>query len=302
MSAETEDMTDAVVRVLRGYVSIHTARSLLDVARQRSGILSGVVLASDISRLVDSMVGGLRVFLRDAAQAEACREALLQLGSVAAAPPNKLAPVGAAGGAPPESPARGATTSGLLPVVPARPLLAPRVPGAPSPVVSRAVTAPAAPVAAVAPPPVRPVVPGSVVTPPRGTGSHPEGRSVWLKSEDDLVPARAAARLVAASLSPSVAWQTRVVTVASELARNIVQYAGKGDITFLAIPAVRMVEIIAVDQGPGIPNVETVLSGSYRSRSGMGQGLRGVKSVCEEFEISTSPSTGTRIRVRVKAL
>lgn len=128
-----------------------------------------------------------------------------------------------------------------------------------------------------------------------------ERRTMKLSAEEDLGPVRSLARRIASSVFASVVWQTRVVTITSELARNIVQYAGQGEITIRVLESGRGVEIIASDRGPGIPHLDSVFGGTHRSQSGMGQGLRGVKAVCDEFEIRAEPGRGTYVRAQLKA-
>ena len=146
-------------------------------------------------------------------------------------------------------------------------------------------------------------------TPPRGPSPlipRPEPLReravVTLRSEADLGPARSMARRVAITVFSSVLWQTRVVTITSELARNIVQYAGSGEIAIQVISAGRCLEIIATDSGPGIPHLDSVFDGTHRSQAGMGQGLRGVKAVCDEFEIRANGLSGTYVRAVLRAL
>ena len=98
----------------------------------------------------------------------------------------------------------------------------------------------------------------------------------------------------------STVGRTRLATVASELARNIVRYAGSGSISFRAVGGEPpSVEIEACDDGPGIPNLDEILGGDYRSRSGLGLGLRGVRKLSERFEVRTAPRAGTTVRCRM---
>ncbi|MGC4122529.1 MAG: anti-sigma regulatory factor [Myxococcales bacterium] len=118
---------------------------------------------------------------------------------------------------------------------------------------------------------------------------------VPVADERALLEARGLARQMAADLGFSVSAQTQVATVVSELARNIVNYAGKGMVTLISYPAGRVtLEVIAEDQGPGIPNLESVLGGTNRSKTGMGLGLRGSRNLMDRFDIQTGPG-GTRV-------
>jgi serine/threonine-protein kinase RsbT len=116
--------------------------------------------------------------------------------------------------------------------------------------------------------------------------------------EEDIVKARIEGRRAAAATGFSTVGATRLMTAISEVARNIVLYAGQGQIEIL--PTSRSVEIVARDRGPGIANLDQVLTGNYKSRLGMGLGLRGVKKIAEAFEVQTAPGRGTTIRFVVK--
>jgi len=106
------------------------------------------------------------------------------------------------------------------------------------------------------------------------------------------------ARSVAAGVGFGLLDQTKIATAVAELTRNMLQYAGGGELWFSVLDAPRRgVEIGAVDRGPGIPDVERVMSPSYRSRTGMGLGLKGVKRVVDDLEIQSSRA-GTRVVLR----
>ncbi len=125
---------------------------------------------------------------------------------------------------------------------------------------------------------------------------------VLIRAEEDIVKARVEARRLAESLGASSTVQTHLATMVSELARNIVLYAGaKGTLALAALapPAVG-VSITARDQGAGILNLAEVFSGTYRSRQGMGLGLRGVRKLASYFEIDTAPGKGTTVRAQLR--
>jgi serine/threonine-protein kinase RsbT len=91
----------------------------------------------------------------------------------------------------------------------------------------------------------------------------------------------------------------KIATVVSELAHNIVVYAQKGRIEFEVFRAPRVaIEIVATDDGPGIADVAHILSGKYRSRTGMGLGLLGSKRLVDEFSVDSAPGKGTRVVAR----
>ncbi len=115
-------------------------------------------------------------------------------------------------------------------------------------------------------------------------------------SERDVVLARSKARDLAASLGFDATEQIKIVTAVSELSRNICAYAGEGEIIFRKPAGGKPgLEIEAVDQGPGIPNLGDVLAGEFKSRTGMGLGLRGCKRIMTHFRVESSPGRGTRV-------
>lgn len=248
------DHTEAVLAILRAYVSPPTARSVLDITRLRARVAPGPLRSADLGALVELLPSGLRLFLTDHASLPACRARLAELAEKV-----------------------GATT--------AKPSGAPVV-----------FTPAGSPRASTAPSPSR----DEIVVPDVAEFSPGDQRTVKLAAEDDLRPARSLARRIAASVFASAVWQTRVVTITSELARNVVQYAGQGEISLRVLDTERGVEIIATDKGPGIPHLAAVLGGSHRSQFGMGQGLRGVKAVCDDFEIRCDPGQGTYVRALLR--
>jgi serine/threonine-protein kinase RsbT len=123
--------------------------------------------------------------------------------------------------------------------------------------------------------------------------------SIEITEETHIVVARGVGRDLCAGAGCTVSTQIKIATVISELARNIIQYAGSGvidiEITDTTPPAV---VIHAVDHGPGIADVDGVLGGQYRSKTGMGMGLLGAKRLMDEFQVSTAPGLGTAITAR----
>lgn len=124
--------------------------------------------------------------------------------------------------------------------------------------------------------------------------------SVSLHFEYDLVAARRRARQIAELLGFDDQEQTRIATVASEIARNALRYAGGGRVEFGADHGeVDTFVMSVVDRGPGIANLDDVLSGRYRSSTGMGIGLVGARRLMDDLQINTSPA-GTSVVVRKK--
>lgn len=90
-----------------------------------------------------------------------------------------------------------------------------------------------------------------------------------------------------------------ITTAITELARNIVQYAEQGKIELRAVPGdPPYLEIVARDSGPGITDVVGIMMGRYKSTSGLGLGLRGVKQIMDDFDIRTAPGKGTTVVVK----
>ena len=122
--------------------------------------------------------------------------------------------------------------------------------------------------------------------------------TVDLRHEEDIVLARLRTRQIAERLGYDALDQTRWATAVSELARNAFEYAGGGRVEFVVDdPAVspRRLVVTVRDEGPGIPNLQDVLDGSYRSPHGMGAGLLGARRLSEHFTIDSAPGRGTRV-------
>jgi serine/threonine-protein kinase RsbT len=120
-----------------------------------------------------------------------------------------------------------------------------------------------------------------------------------LASEADVVNARQRVRKWAIEIGLGLVDQTKIVTAASELARNTVIYGGGGlmRIEELTKDARRGLRLIFEDTGPGIIDIERALRDGYTSGSGMGLGLGGAKRLSNEFEIRSEPGKGTRIAI-----
>jgi serine/threonine-protein kinase RsbT len=119
---------------------------------------------------------------------------------------------------------------------------------------------------------------------------------VSIAFERDISEARAHARLLCDHAEARAFVSQRAVTIVSELARNIFKYAGAGRIE-LAVND-RILRVAAVDEGPGIANLEEVLAGRYKSRTGLGKGLTGVRRLADGFDVRTGHG-GTRVEVVV---
>jgi serine/threonine-protein kinase RsbT len=127
--------------------------------------------------------------------------------------------------------------------------------------------------------------------------SHSESLSVGGSSE--VVSVRHLVRRWAVDLGFTLVEQTKIVTAASELARNMVDYGGGGMLTVETLEdGIRKgLRLIFEDHGPGIADVEQALRDGFTSGSGMGLGLGGARRLSNEFEIRTAPGEGTRVTI-----
>ena len=130
----------------------------------------------------------------------------------------------------------------------------------------------------------------------RGAPSSPS--AIAVSRPEHLHGVAEAARAFARTAGFGLLDQTKIATAVAELTRNMLQYAGGGEIWLGLIDAPQpVIEIAAVDRGPGIADVALVMSAGYRSRTGMGLGLKGVKRIVDEMDIQSSRA-GTRVVIR----
>jgi signal transduction histidine kinase len=124
--------------------------------------------------------------------------------------------------------------------------------------------------------------------------------SIALHFEYDLVAARRRARQVAVLLGFDEQDQTRIATVASEIARNALRYAGGGRIEFGIDQqsGAQALTMTVSDRGPGIENLDRILAGRYQSKTGMGIGIVGARRLMDDLQISTTPGLGTTVVMR----
>ena len=120
-----------------------------------------------------------------------------------------------------------------------------------------------------------------------------------LQAQEDIVAVRQAVRTLAVEAGLSIIDQTKIVTAASELARNTVVYGGGGTALLETVDEGRRrgVRLTFEDKGPGIPNIELALKDGYTTGSGLGLGLGGAKRLCTDFSISSQPGQGTRVTI-----
>src|SRR5688572_12692844 len=120
-----------------------------------------------------------------------------------------------------------------------------------------------------------------------------------VRSSAEVVSVRHAVRRYAIELGFTLVEQTKIVTAASELARNMVDYGGGGAMVIEALDdgARRGLRLIFEDHGPGIADITQALRDGFTSGNGMGLGLGGAKRLSNEFEIRSAPGEGTRVTI-----
>jgi serine/threonine-protein kinase RsbT len=126
-----------------------------------------------------------------------------------------------------------------------------------------------------------------------------KSHELGLRSQDDVVLVRQAVRTAAVAIGLNLVDQTKIVTAASELARNTVIHGGGGvaRIETLGETTKRGLRLTFEDQGPGIRDIELAMKDGYTSGTGLGLGLGGAKRLSNEFQIESVPGEGTRITI-----
>ena len=126
-----------------------------------------------------------------------------------------------------------------------------------------------------------------------------QGGRVEVSSDQDVVRVRQLVRTVAVAVKLSLVDQTKIVTAASELARNTLVYGGGGSVEVSRVDNGRRpgVRIVFADHGLGIADLELAFTDGYTTGSGLGLGLSGARRLVDEFDIDTAPGQGTSITV-----
>jgi serine/threonine-protein kinase RsbT len=121
--------------------------------------------------------------------------------------------------------------------------------------------------------------------------------SLPLTTSDSVVVVRQAVRQRAVELGFSLVDQTKIVTAASELARNAIQHGGGGRATIEAVTdgLRRGLRLTFEDDGPGIGDIPTAMRDGFSTAGGLGLGLSGAKRLSNEFSIASTPGRGTRV-------
>jgi serine/threonine-protein kinase RsbT len=122
---------------------------------------------------------------------------------------------------------------------------------------------------------------------------------VQIRTSEDIVRVRQEVRAKAIAAGLGLVDQTKIITAASELARNTLDYGRGGEARLYLLQEVgrRGLRIIFEDHGPGIPDIERALKDGYTTGKGMGLGLGGARRLCNEFSIVSNTGEGTRITI-----
>ena len=126
-----------------------------------------------------------------------------------------------------------------------------------------------------------------------------KSHELGLDTQDDVVLVRQAVRAAALEIGLGLVDQTKVVTAASELARNTVVHGGGGlaRIEIIRDTAKRGLRLTFMDQGPGIRDLELAMKDGYTSGTGLGLGLGGAKRLSHDFQIESAAGQGTRVSI-----
>jgi len=126
-----------------------------------------------------------------------------------------------------------------------------------------------------------------------------KSEAILLRSSEDVIRVRQLTREWAIQTGFSLVEQTKLITAASELARNTVDYGGGGKVLVEALNDTnrRGLQLTFMDEGPGIADIEMALKDGYTTGGGLGLGLGGAKRLVNDFEIVSRPGEGTRVRI-----
>jgi serine/threonine-protein kinase RsbT len=127
-----------------------------------------------------------------------------------------------------------------------------------------------------------------------------EAETFPVRSGEDVVRARQIVRSRAMDVGFSLVEQTKIVTAASELARNTVIYGGGGEMRIERVsqgPRRTGLRLTFEDRGPGIPDIDLALRDGFTTGTGLGLGLNGARKLSHEFDIQSKPGQGTRVTI-----
>jgi serine/threonine-protein kinase RsbT len=124
--------------------------------------------------------------------------------------------------------------------------------------------------------------------------------SICIEREADIVAARQKGRELCAELGFSMTDRTLVATAISEVARNIVRYAQRGEVVLSRLDQAgrRGIAVVARDQGPGIADPELAMRDGYSTGNSLGLGLPGAKRLMDEFALTSTPNAGTTVSMK----
>jgi serine/threonine-protein kinase RsbT len=127
----------------------------------------------------------------------------------------------------------------------------------------------------------------------------PRDETLSIRSSEDVVLVRQAVRAAAVDLRFSLVDQTKIVTAASELGRNTLDYGGGGTVRLQVLQdgGRRGIRLTFEDKGPGITDIERALKDGYTTGGGLGLGLGGARRLSNEFSIDSRPGEGTRVTI-----
>ena len=120
-----------------------------------------------------------------------------------------------------------------------------------------------------------------------------------VQTAEDIVAIRQAVRQRAIELGFNLVDQTKIVTAASELARNTLQHGGGGQVTIEGLEELgrRGLRLTFEDDGPGIPDIDVAMKDGYTTAGGLGLGLSGARRLSNDFQIHSTPGHGTRVSI-----
>ncbi|MEU8178337.1 anti-sigma regulatory factor [Microbispora hainanensis] len=124
-------------------------------------------------------------------------------------------------------------------------------------------------------------------------------RELPIATNGDVVVVRQQTRTLAAEIGLSLVDQTKIVTAASELARNALVHAGGGRVLIEVLEGGRRpgLRLVFTDEGPGIPDIDQALTEGWSTAGGLGLGLSGSRRLVDEFDLVSAPGEGTRVTV-----
>jgi serine/threonine-protein kinase RsbT len=127
----------------------------------------------------------------------------------------------------------------------------------------------------------------------------PVDETLPVRSSHDIVVVRQVVRSWAVEIGFNLVEQTKIVTAASELARNTVDHGGGGTVTLQSLRdgARAGLRLTFQDKGPGIPDLDLALKDGYTTGGGLGLGLSGARRLSNEFDIESRPGEGTRVTI-----